>query len=71
MRGADGAWSELLRARFTHDPTGVTDRIDRGAALVADRFALFTGGFTGEPLKAGSELVRPAGGRQPTDLPAN
>ncbi len=69
--GADGAWSELLRARFTHDPTGAADRIDRGAALNGDRFALFTGGFTGEPLKSGSELVRPASGRQPTDLPAN
>jgi hypothetical protein len=69
-RGADGAWRELLRARFTHDPTGAADRLDRGAALVDGRFALFSGGFTGEPLTAGSELARPGGGMPPADLPA-
>jgi hypothetical protein len=68
-RTADGAWHELLTARFTHDATGKADRLDYGAGVVDGRFYLSNGGFVADGAHAGMEFIRPATRQPPGDLP--
>jgi len=65
IKTADGTWSELLSAKFSHDPTGKKDRFDYGAGLANGRFYLSNGGYVGDPIKYGDEIKRPATAKQP------
>ncbi len=68
----DGKWTELLTARFTHDPTGNADRTDYAAGVAnGGRFSLSNGGFVGIPIQLGDTFTRPATHKPPTDLPAH
>lgn len=67
IKSAEGTWSELTTARFTHDPTGKEDRKDYAAGVVDGRFFLSNGGYVAEPIKMGDEIKRPAG-KQPVDI---
>ncbi len=68
IKTADGNWSELLKARFTHTKNGYTDRLDRGAGVVDKRFYLSNGGFIPGSLKYGEEITRPASDKRPNDI---
>jgi hypothetical protein len=52
VRAADGPWTALGEARFTHDPTGETIRRDRWGLVRGDRFVLGHGGFATPPAGA-------------------
>ena len=65
IKGADGKWTELLAAKFSHDTTGGKDRFDYGAGVIDGRFYLSNGGFVADPVKYGAEFTRPAAGKQP------
>ena len=66
IKTADGPWTELRTARFTHTKDGVQERLDRAAGVVGNRFFLSNGGFvpTGD-IKYGDEFTRPASGTRP------
>lgn len=49
IRTTAGAWTPLLRARFTHDETGERIRPDRHAGVRDGRFYLRHGDFTAPP----------------------
>lgn len=51
-RAAEGPWTALGEARFTHDPTGATIRRDRWGLVRGDRFVLGHGGFATPPAGA-------------------
>jgi beta-galactosidase len=68
IKTAGGDWSELLKARFTHTKNGYSDRLDRGAGVVGNRFYLSNGGFIAGSLKYGDEITRPASGKHPGDI---
>lgn len=70
VRTADGKWTELRTARFSHDGTGKADRLDHGAGVVDGRFFLSNGGFVADGVKFGDTFTRPATAGPPTDLPA-
>jgi hypothetical protein len=68
IRTANGTWTELLAARFSHDPTGKNDRKDYGAGVVDGRFYLSNGGFVEDGIKYGQEFKRPPLGKPPADI---
>ncbi|HWE95845.1 MAG TPA: DUF3472 domain-containing protein [Tepidisphaeraceae bacterium] len=69
VKTADGKWTELKVAEFTHDGTGQKDRRDFGAGVTKDgRFYLRTGGFLADPIKFGDRFSRPATAGPPTDI---
>lgn len=74
VRGADGPWRRIVRARFTHDGHGAQQRRDRWAEVRGDRLVLTTGGFAlppeGAVVGSGERLERAAGeGEPPMTLP--
>lgn len=52
VRAAEGPWTALGEARFTHDPTGESIRRDRWGLVRGDCFVLGHGGFTTPPAGA-------------------
>jgi hypothetical protein len=67
VHGLDGAWHELMKARFTGDKNPVVN-IDSG--LVGGRFFLKTGGdIANEGTKLNATMTRPASGAMPPTLP--
>ena len=68
IRLADGKWSEITEASFSHDDTGKTDRLDRFMGVENGRFFLSHGGFVPGFTKFGEKFTRPATGRPPADL---
>jgi len=70
VRTSDGAWHELTTARFTHDATGRSDRLDYDAGERAGRFFLANGGFRPGRVVYGQTLTRAAATRPPKDIPA-
>lgn len=64
IKTADGAWTELTTAVFTH--TGKDIRTDYDAGAVGARFYLSGGGFKDGGVKYRDTLHRPATGRPPT-----
>ncbi|MEZ6016150.1 MAG: DUF3472 domain-containing protein [Planctomycetota bacterium] len=75
-RTADGAWHELIDARFTHDGHGRADdkghsgRLDRSGGVRGARFYLAHGGFVedetpGAATRGGASLQRAAVGGAP------
>jgi hypothetical protein len=64
-RTTDGQWSELTTARFSHDPTGKSDRLDRFAGVEDGDFFLSHGGFVPGSTAYGAEFQRPPKGSPP------
>jgi hypothetical protein len=61
-----GKWTELTRARFSHDPTGKSDRFDRFMGVENGQFFLSHGGFGNGFSKYGDEFTRDPLGIQPS-----
>jgi len=61
-----GKWTELTRARFSHDPTGKSDRFDRFMGVENGQFFLSHGGFGDGFSKYGDEFTRAPLGIQPS-----
>lgn len=70
IRTTDGKWNELTTARFSHDPTGRTARLDRFMGVEEGKFFLSHGGFVEGFTKYGDAFERPASDAPPSDLPA-
>ena len=68
MRSDTGEWTELRKARFTHDPTGKEDRKDYDAGVDGGHFFLSNGGFKVGSVKYGDEFTLPASDAPPKDL---
>lgn len=64
-----GEWKELTTARFSHDPTGKEDRLDRFMGVEGQQFFLSHGGFIEGTTEYGAPFERPAGGQVPGGLP--
>ena len=62
----DGAWHELTTAKFSHDPTGKADRLDRFMGVEDGHFFLSHGGFVPGFTQYGEPFTRPASGTPPT-----
>ena len=69
LRLADGSWSEITQASFSHDATGRGDRVDRFMGVEGGRFFLSHGGFVDGFTTFGERFARPAAGTPPADLP--
>lgn len=68
IRTADGQWSELTTATFSHDPTGQQDRLDRFMGVEAGQFFLSHGGFVAGFTRFGERFTRPSTGQRPADI---
>ena len=65
IHASDGNWIELTNARFSHDPTGKSDRLDRFMGVEDGQFFLSHGGFRDGFTQYGEEFSRPAVGQPP------
>ena len=65
IRTDAGQWLELTTARFTHDVTGKSDRLDRFMGVENGQFFLSHGGFIEGFTKSGEAFPRPATGQLP------
>ena len=65
IRTDAGQWLELTTARFTHDVTGKSDRLDRFMGVENGQFFLSHGGFNEGFTKSGESFPRPATGQLP------
>ncbi len=68
VKTADGTWTELTTARFTHDGTGKEDRLDYNAGVRQGKFFLSNGGFVAGPIKYGDTIERSATHKPPRDI---
>jgi hypothetical protein len=68
VRTRDGRWTEITTARFSHDPTGKVDRLDRFMGVENGQFFLSHGGFVEGFTNYGEEFTRPATGKAPADV---
>lgn len=68
IRMADGRWSELLVATFSHDATGKADRLDRFMGVEQGQFFLSQGGFVAGFTPYGEKYERSAKSQRPLDL---
>jgi len=68
IRTPDNKWIELVTAKFSHDPTGKTDRFDRFMGVENGEFFLSHGGFVDGFSKYGEMFKRPTAGQPPSDL---
>jgi hypothetical protein len=68
IQTADGKWTELTKARFTHDGTGKEDRKDYDGGVRGKRFFLSNGGFLPGKISYGETFDRPALGKAPDDV---
>jgi hypothetical protein len=68
IRTADGQWTELTTASFSHDPTGKADRLDRFMGVENGRFFLSHGGFVPGFTQYGEKFTRPVVGQPPSDI---
>ena len=62
---AEGKWTELTTATFSHDPTGKANRLDRFMGVENGRFFLSHGGFVEGFTKYGEPFQRPATNEPP------
>ena len=70
IRTADGKWSEITEASFSHDPTGKAARLDRFMGVESGRFFLSQGGFVPGFTKFGEKFTRPASKAPQVDFAA-
>jgi hypothetical protein len=68
IRSEAGEWIEQTTARFSHDPTGKRDRLDRFMGVENGEFFLSQGGFVPGFTKFGEPFTRPAGNKPPADF---
>ena len=68
IRTPESKWIELMTAKFSHDPTGRTDRFDRFMGVENGEFFLSHGGFVDGFAKYGDVFTRPTAGQPPSDL---
>jgi hypothetical protein len=68
IRTQEGQWIELTTARFTHDRTGRSDRLDRFMGVENEMFFLSHGGFVPGFTQSGESFTRPPTGKPPQDL---
>ncbi len=68
IRTPDQKWTELTAAKFSHDATGKTDRLDRFMGVEHGEFFLSHGGFVDGITKFGDAFTRKPTGRPPADL---
>jgi hypothetical protein len=68
IRTPDQKWIELTTAKFSHDPTGKTDRLDRFMGAENGQFFLSHGGFVDGFTKYGDALTRIPTGIAPDEL---
>ena len=61
-------WHEQTTAKFSHDPTGREDRLDRYMGLEQGQFFLSHGGFLDGFTAYGTLFQRPASGTRPKEL---
>lgn len=69
IRTPQGDWKELTTAKFSHDPTGKEDRLDRTMGVEDGRFFLRHGGFLDGFTKYGQAFERTPIGKPP-EVPA-
>lgn len=65
VRTKDGEWFEVTNSRFSHDPTGKSDRMDRFMGVEGNAFFLSHGGFIPGSTKYGEGFDRKASGKKP------
>lgn len=58
-KDTEGRWFELTTARFSHDPTGRSNRLDRFMGVEDGRFFLSHGGFVAGRTDYGTSFRRP------------
>ncbi|MBV9849537.1 MAG: DUF3472 domain-containing protein [Armatimonadetes bacterium] len=69
IKTADGHWTELLTAHFTHTADGTKERLDRAAGVVHDHFYLSNGGFVpSENVHYDDAFTRASSGHGPPDI---
>ena len=68
IRTPNGDWIELTTAKFSHDPTGKTDRFDRFMGVEHGEFFLSHGGFVNGYCEYGTPLEREATNRPLQDM---
>jgi hypothetical protein len=66
IANAEGEWTELTTATFSHDPTGKASRLDRFMGVENGRFFLSHGGFIEGFTKFGEPFQRPSTHQPPT-----
>lgn len=69
IRTSDGRWTELTKAKFSHDGTGKSDRLDRWGGLEGSQFFLSHGGFAEGYTPYGETFDRSPSQGPPKDLP--
>lgn len=68
LRTDGGNWIEQTTAKFSHDPTGRADRLDRFMGIEHGQFFLSNGGFVPGFTKFGDKFERPPMGKAPSDI---
>jgi len=68
IRTPDSNWLELTTAKFSHDPTGKTDRLDRYMGVENGEFFLSHGGFVDGFASYGETFKREPTEKMPMDL---
>ena len=68
IRTSDGNWIELTEAKFSHDPTGKSDRLDRFMGIEDGQFFLSHGGFTDDFTSYGELYTRRKTNRSPAKM---
>ena len=66
IKTADGHWTELTHAIFTH--TGKNSRTDYDAGAIGNRFYLTGGGYQDGSVKYRDPVERPTSGKPPTGI---
>ncbi|MEI7728884.1 MAG: DUF3472 domain-containing protein [Verrucomicrobiota bacterium] len=68
IRTAEGQWTEITEAKFSHDATGKEDRLDRFMGVENGQFFLSQGGFIPGFTKYGEKFTRPVTSQAPKDF---
>ena len=68
IRTSSGEWRELTTAKFSHDATGKSDRLDRFMGLENDQFFLSHGGFVDGFTDFGTAFTRKPTGQSPENM---
>jgi hypothetical protein len=68
IRTAAGDWLEVTTAKFSHDGTGKTDRLDRFMGVEQGQFFLSHGGFVNGFTEFGVPFERVSSGPSPADI---
>ncbi len=68
LKSADGVWTEITTAKFSHDGTGKADRLDYASGVNDGRFYLSNGGSISNGVKFGDPMTRPSQHKPPTGI---